>query len=405
MSLLSLGEPIKDELLANGDHPPMRVLVVDDDPFTLTIMKKRLMMGGYEIATATNGREALERVATFQPNLIISDWMMPEMDGREFCARVKEDIKGRPIYFILLTAKDKYEDKVTALDTGADEYLVKPCDGRELMARLRAAERILRLQDELSQSNSKLQHAIKRINAELEATSEIQKRLLPLAIPRIDGYSFAAHYQPSTECSGDFYDVLPLPDGRVGIAIGDVSGHGTPSMVAMAVTHMLIHVEDQAMGDPAKMLFNLNNKMSYHLPTDQYLTIFYAVLEPATGRLVYSSAGHNPPLLADFKQNKFEFLPDCEGFPVKLIGPDMEYANAEIQLQPGQHLITYTDGLIEARNGDGLLFGSEGLVDAVSRREPQSSQMLLDWILSDLACHQKGRQLDDDLSLLVVSRV
>jgi serine phosphatase RsbU (regulator of sigma subunit) len=272
------------------------------------------------------------------------------------------------------------------------------------MARLRAAERILRLQNELSRSNAKLHRALTRINAELEATSEIQKRLLPLAIPRVEGYSFAAHYQPSTECSGDFYDVLPLPDGRIGIAIGDVSGHGTPSMVAMAVTHMLIHVEEETMGDPAAMLFNLNNKMSHHLPTDQYLTIFYAVLDPASGKLVYSSAGHNPPLLADFKHQRFEFLSGCEGFPVKLIGPDMEYTNCEIQLEPEQHLIMYTDGLIEARNPAGDLFNPEGLIDSVGRSTPQSSQMLLDWILADLKHFVQGRQLDDDLSLLVTSR-
>lgn len=404
MSTLSLNEPSSELFIASNFNSPMRVLVVDDDPFTLTIIKKRLAMGGYEIATATNGLEGLEQVEMFKPNLIISDWMMPEMDGREFCGRVKEDYKGRSIYFILLTAKDKYEDKVAALDTGADEYLVKPCDGRELMARLRAAERILRLQNELSQSNAKLQSALERINAELEATSEIQRRLLPQTMPYIKSYSFAAHYQPSTECSGDFYDVLPLGDGRIGLAIGDVSGHGTPSMVAMAVTHMLMHLEGDAMRDPAQMLFNLNNKMSKHLRTEQYLTIFYAVLDPANGKLIYSSAGHNPPLLVDYQNKSYEFLPGCEGFPVKLIGPDMEYFNNEIKLGQSQHLVLYTDGLVEARNHAGDLFGQEGLIEAVSRNETKSPQTLLDWILSDLGCHQKARQLEDDLSVLIVSR-
>lgn len=406
MTRLSLSDPpLPESVLPDGQHAPMRVLVVDDDPFTLTIMKKRLMLGGYEIATAENGIEGLERVEHFKPNLIISDWMMPEMDGREFCQRVKEDYKARSIYFILLTAKDKYEDKVAALDTGADEYLVKPCDGRELMARLRAAERILRLQSELSQSNEKLNLALTRINAELEATSEIQRLLLPLTLPHQAGYGFAAHYQPSTECSGDFYDVLPLPDGRLAIAIGDVSGHGTPSMVAMAVTHMLMHVEGEAMMDPAMMLFNLNNKMSYHLPTEQYATLFYAVLDPKTGRMVYSSAGHNPPLLADYAAGTFEYLTGCEGFPIKLIGPDMVYNNNEIQIAQGQYLVLYTDGLIEARNHEDGFYGSEELIESVKRARPNTPQVLLEGILGDLGAYTQGRQLDDDLSLLIVSRM
>jgi sigma-B regulation protein RsbU (phosphoserine phosphatase) len=270
---------------------------------------------------------------------------------------------------------------------------------------MRRSTRTLRLQNELSLSNDRLQRALNRINAELEATGEIQRRLLPLALPSVQGYCFAAHYQPSTECSGDFYDVLPLPDGRLGIAIGDVSGHGTPSMVAMAVTHMLMHVEDkQIMMNPEEMLFHLNNKMSNHLPTDQYATLFYGVLDPASGRLVYSSAGHNPPLLADFSRMKYDFLPGCEGFPIKLIGPNMKYGNSEIELAPGQQLILYTDGLIEARNDQGVLFGPEGLVESVSRVQSTSPQRMLDWILSDLTVHLKTRQLEDDLSLLIVGR-
>lgn len=405
MSSTSVTGPKQDSTPSTEPKTPLRVLVVEDDPFTLTIMQKRLTMGGYNLATATNGREGLELVETFKPDLIISDWMMPEMDGREFCARVKGSPLGASIYFILLTAKDRYEDKVSALDTGADEYLVKPCDGRELMARLRAAERILRLQRELSQSNNRLQSALKRINAELEATSLIQRRLLPQALPEVPGYSFAAHYQPSTECSGDFYDLLLLKDGKLGIAIGDVSGHGTPAMVAMAVTHMLLHLEAEQAPDPATLLFNLNNKMFAHLPTDQYVTVFYGILDPVTGHFVYSSAGHNPPLLADYKTGQFDFLRGCEGFPIKLIAPNMAYDNHELDLAPSQHLVLYTDGLPEALNEQSLPFGSEGLVASIQQTEDRSPRGIMEKVLADLNQFMKGQQLEDDLSMLVISRI
>lgn len=385
--------------------PGMRILIAEDDPFTLTILQKRLVKGGYEVATATNGREGLQKVEEFKPDLILSDWMMPEMDGKEFCQRVKEDFQARSIYFILLTAKDKFEDKVSALDTGADEYLVKPCDGRELMARLRAAERILRLQQQLSQSNEQLQKALSRLNAEMEATSVIQRRLLPSSLPKVPGYGFAAHYQPSTECSGDFYDVLPLPDGRLGLIIGDVSGHGAPAMVAMAVTHMLLNLEVPTAADPAALLYNLNNKMCAFLPTDQYLTMFYGILEPGTGHLVYSSAGHNPPMLFDGISRSGEFLKGCEGFPIKLIGPNMEYTNQEITLGPTEHLVMYTDGLLEAFNDQDQAFGSDGLRKALATCRRYDPVLMLNHLLANLYAFTMDHPLDDDLSLLLVSRL
>lgn len=405
MALASAITPQGDPTQSSSEaKPSLRILVVEDDPFTLTILQKRLALGGYAVATATNGRQGLEKLEEFQPDLIISDWMMPEMDGCEFCSRVKNHPLGQTIYFILLTAKDKYEDKVSALDLGADEYLVKPCDSGELLARLRAAERILRLQRELSQSNNQLHLALKRINAELEAASRIQRRLLPQSLPEVPGYGFAAHYQPSTECGGDFYEVLALADGRLGIVIGDVSGHGTPAMVAMSVIHLLLHQEAALSTDPAGMLHQLNDKVYEFLPTDQYATMFYGILDPASGQLIYSSAGHNPPLKADPPKRQFDFLEGCEGFPIKLIGPNMEYKNQRTVLTPGQHLILYTDGLLEADNDQHQMFGSQRLIESISTVEGLAPQKILEKLLSDLNQYVKGQPLEDDLSLLILSR-
>ena len=178
--------------------PPTRprILVVEDDPFTLTILQKRLSHDGYEVITATNGREGLEYVASHHPAIIISDWMMPEMDGPELCAQVKRRPDGAHIYCILLSARDKNEDKILALDKGADEYLVKPIDGQELMARLRAAERVIGLQAELHHRNTELKRANARINKELQAISHIQRSLLPQRLPDVAGYRLAPIYHP-----------------------------------------------------------------------------------------------------------------------------------------------------------------------------------------------------------------
>jgi sigma-B regulation protein RsbU (phosphoserine phosphatase) len=393
-----------DAIKAEDEKPAMRVLVCEDDPFTLTILKKRLLTGGYTIETATNGREGLEKVSAFKPDLILSDWMMPEMDGVELCSAVKDRPENANIYFILLTAKDKNDDKVSALDTGADEYLVKPCDGRELMARLRAAERLLRLRQELARKNRELNTAYNRIDGEMRATSQIQRSLLPQHLPELAGYAFAAHYQPSTECSGDFYDALPLADGRVALVMGDVSGHGAPAMVAMAMCHVLLHIEAQRTCDPATALFNINNKMFQYLPTDQYATLFYAILDPASGRLEYSSAGHPPPFVLDPKRERSYFLTGCEGFPIKLVEPDIDYETRQTQLEPGQNLILYTDGLIEAFNPGKIAFGMEGLQESALALRDDRPEAMLTAILGDLDRFRGDCPLDDDLSLLIVKR-
>ena len=404
MALTSTTAAIGQDQIQPANDPPLRILVVEDDPFMLTILNKRLKKAGYTVEVATNGREGLEKMGAFHPEVIISDWMMPEMDGRELCARVKEHPDGRSIYFILLTAKDKNEDKVAALDTGADEYLVKPCDGSELMARVRAAQRVVRLQEELTNRNRELQSVMTRINNELEITSQIQRSMLPQELPDIAGYRFAAHYQPSTECSGDFYDAIELAPDKLALVIGDVSGHGTPAMVAMVLSNMLLNMEVSQFENPAALLHNVNNKMWQYLPTGQYVTLFFALLNPATGQLVYSSAGHNPPLLVNRSNGDCQYLAGCEGFPIKLIGPDIEYENREMELPPDHNLILYTDGLVEAFNAESEQFGTDRLGQlAVSIREQPPEQMISS-IMSRLLEFTPSPHLDDDLSLLIMNR-
>lgn len=388
-----------------AEHPEtLRVLLVEDDPFTLRILQKRVQAGGYQIETATNGREALEKVDLFNPQLIISDWMMPEMDGVELCSQVRKRQGGKSVYFILLTARDKNEDKVSAFDTGADEYLVKPCDGKELMARLRAADRLLRLQSELARSNGELQLAYRRINEEMQATSTIQRSMLPQTLPEVAGYGFAAHYQPSTECSGDFYDLLALEGGRLGIVIGDVSGHGAPAMVVMAMTRMLVHMEAARASDPAQLLYRVNNLLLENLPTGQYATMFYGVLDPATGHLIYSSAGHNPPVRVNRALGHAEYLKGCEGFPLKLVGSNMHYDNTEITLRPGEYLLLYTDGLVETFDENNDPYSPERLEALQVRLRHEEPQTLIQSILLELNNFRGRHPFDDDLSLLVVAR-
>ena len=132
--------------------PDIRVLIVEDDPFFQRVLVKRLSAEGYQVQAASDGRAGMKAIVTFEPDLVISDWMMPQVDGLELCQSVKTGLREAAPYFILLTAKGEISDKLLALDTGADDYLVKPCDQGELMARIRAGLRIVLLTQEMRQA-------------------------------------------------------------------------------------------------------------------------------------------------------------------------------------------------------------------------------------------------------------
>ena len=171
--------------MVNGDF---RVLVVDDDRFFLRVLEKRFLAEGYEVRTAADGREGMAAIVTWEPDLVISDWMMPEVDGLELCQAVKTGLREAAPYFVLLTAKGELSDQLLGLDTGADDFLVKPCDHAELMARVRAGLRIVKLTRELRRAVSELTEA----NAHLKGAREELMRLVGMraacpSCPRVLG--------------------------------------------------------------------------------------------------------------------------------------------------------------------------------------------------------------------------
>jgi sigma-B regulation protein RsbU (phosphoserine phosphatase) len=156
--------------------PDIRILIVEDDPFFQRVLLKRLAAEGYQVQAATDGREGMKAIVTYEPDLVISDWMMPHVDGLELCQSVKTGLREASPYFILLTAKGEISDKLLALDTGADDYLVKPCDQGELLARVRAGLRIVLLTQDLRRSARELEHVQQEIK---RAKLDLMRRGIP----------------------------------------------------------------------------------------------------------------------------------------------------------------------------------------------------------------------------------
>ncbi len=205
-----------------------------------------------------------------------------------------------------------------------------------------------------------LQRAYQALDRELKIVGDIQRALLPAELPQIPSLDIAAHYQPAQRAGGDYYDFFPLPEGKLGIFIADVSGHGTPAAVFMAVTHCMAHTHPGPPAPPGKVLEYLNHHLAarYTNLSEAFVTAFYAVYDSAERVLVYASAGHNPPRLKRCQDGSLLALEEAGGLPLG-IRIESRYKEARQQLQTGDQIIFYTDGVTEAHNPNDELFGTE----------------------------------------------
>ena len=250
---------------------------------------------------------------------------------------------------------------------------------------------------------AELRTAYAEVDRELKAVAEIQRGLLPLKLPNIPGLELAASYQTARRAGGDYYDFFPLSDGRWGLLIADVSGHGTPAAVVMAVTHSLAHTVPGSAQPPSHLLRYVNEQLTqkYSSASGAFVTAFYAIFDPLTLRLTYATAGHNPPRLKRCIDGTLTSLQSPDGFPLGLLSSAV-YSDTEIQLQNGDQLVLYTDGITEAMNPEGVLFGTTRLDMILSGCNP--AQQLHDAILLAIEGFSRGRAADDDRTL-VIARV
>jgi sigma-B regulation protein RsbU (phosphoserine phosphatase) len=372
------------------------VMVVDDDKFIRQIMQRHLTKVGFRLAIANDGKHAIELLESLRPEIIISDWEMPEVDGLDLCRWVRSSEDLRDTYYILLTAKDRVEDKTLGLDIGADDYITKPFQGPELVARVRSGLRLRGVQQELSK-------AYRTLDDEFQVLANLQRSLLPHPLPTVDSYEFSAHYSPSSRASGDYYDFIPLTKMHMGILVADVSGHGAAASMVMAIMRVVMRAFAQELLSPGGALSVVNNVLVQHVPSDQFATAFYGVLNLRSNKFVYSSAGHNPPLLFRAESKTVEELPNTGGVPLKIL-PDVRYEESEVQLGPGDHLLLYTDGLTEAFAPDREMFGEKALSDLVARYGVEPPDVLVQEIWRSLHAFVRTEPFHDDVTLVSIRR-
>ncbi len=222
----------------------------------------------------------------------------------------------------------------------------------------------------MAKENRRLYEALDR---ELRAVSEIQRSLLPAVLPDVQGLELAVHYQTSQQAGGDYYDLFPLPDGRLGVLIADVSGHGTPAAVLMAITHTVAHSYPGHPDAPGKVLSHLNARLSeaYARTPGGFVTAFYGVYDPTSRSLTYASAGHNPPRVRrGGVGGEVSELDGARDLPLG-ISEQVNYGLAELKLEPNDLLLLYTDGITEARAPSGGQMFGESRLDSTLSAAPE----------------------------------
>lgn len=240
-----------------------------------------------------------------------------------------------------------------------------------------------------------------RLERELALASEIQQRFQPTAPPHVDGYELQGISFPCYEIGGDYYDFIEREDGRLVIALGDVSGKGTAAALLMSSLHAAVHAQSASHDSLVATISAVNRYLADNIPANRFVTLFYAELEPDSGALSFLNAGHNPPLIVH-AAGTVEQL-SSGGLPLG-IKRDAEYREGRTQLQYGDVLVIYSDGVTEAVSPAGEEFGPTRLYEVVSRNVEASAAGIRDRIESSLTKFAQGTSAADDITLVIVKR-
>jgi serine phosphatase RsbU (regulator of sigma subunit) len=239
-----------------------------------------------------------------------------------------------------------------------------------------------------------------RLDQELLVASRIQTGLLPKELPQFEGWHLAAFYQPAREVGGDFYEFEYFEDGRLGIFVGDVTDKGIPAALVMATTRTLLKAAAAEIHSPGKLLAQVNNLLIADIPENMFVTCFYAILNPKDGHLMFANAGHNLP----FRLTNREVLEiKAAGMPLGLM-PDMAYDVHEIMVEPGDELIFFSDGLVEARNAEKEMFGAQRLKNLFAGY-PGGERTLIDYLMLEMEKFTGAEQeQEDDITIVGIKR-
>lgn len=401
-------------------HPKRPIMVVDDSRLQRRILSATLRKRGYPVIEAESGADALAKMEQTPVDMVITDWMMPGMNGIELCAELRRRGDASYTYLILLTSKAEKAEIAAGLNAGADDFLTKPVNGPELEARIRAGERLLDMERRLVDKNSEVSYALDKIKTlydaidrDLQEAKTLQQSLLRDKDAEFGPAKLSLMLQSSGHVGGDLTGFFRINDRYLGLYGLDVSGHGVSSALMTARLAGLLSGstpgQNLALGlndagetvprDPEDVAAELNDMLLFDMETQHYFTILLATLDLTTGALHGVQAGHPHPLLYR-KRGKMEVLGDG-GLPIGLI-PGATYDPFYAKMRNGDRLVLMSDGVTEATSPSGEMLDTDGAIKLLRRQKRTETRFVFPNIVNELYEYTGSMTFEDDVSGLVL---
>ena len=378
-----------------------KILVVDDEPdlepLILQRMRRNIRRGEYEFVFARDGIEALEKLAEDKEiDMVVSDINMPRMDGLTLLQQIQEvspDIRA-----IIISAYGDMENIRTAMNRGAFDFVTKPLDFQDLRLTIQRTLQHLEEWRDALQSRDQLV----ALQNELDVGNNIQQSVLPASFPEDADYQIFGSMKPARNVGGDFFDVQILRDGKIGLVIADVSDKGMPAALFMMSSRMLLKGAGQRFERPGDALEEVNNLLDAENEAAMFVTLFYAIYNTSTSEFHYANGGHNEPIIVH-PDGSTTIIPPTGGTALGII-PGIEYGENTIKLESGDTVILYTDGITEAFNAEGELFGLDQLCEIFRDKQPQSAEEASQIVFEAVDKFAGDEPQSDDQACLVFRR-
>jgi sigma-B regulation protein RsbU (phosphoserine phosphatase) len=380
---------------------PPRTLIADDEPDILTALRILLANAGYELETVSSPAAVLEAIKRSKFDVVLMDlnYARDTTSGREgidLITRIQALDPLLPI--VVMTGWATVDLAVETMRRGVRDFVQKPWDNSRLLQTLHKQVKNARARRSYQHRLSLIQKTDAQLHRELTEARELQENLLANSSTAIEGLQVAVEWQPATTVGGDYIAAFNIDDDHAALCVADVVGKGLPAALLMANFQAALKSLAAQNLTPADVATRLNDLLYANIPLHKFITAFYAVVNIPNRTLAFSNAGHNPPLLA---RNNGECVRLEAGGSVLGAFPNTPFAQAEIQLNPGDRLLLFTDGLTEACDNAGEQFGEQQLIDLLLEHRDSSAEDLKDLVLSSAAqfCDHNFR---DDAALMVI---
>ena len=379
----------------------VKILVVDDEPDLEVLVRQKFRRqvreGRFDLVFARNGVEALEVLAGDPSvNIVLSDINMPVMDGLTLLGKLTES--DRILKAVIVSAYGDMQNIRIAMNRGAFDFVTKPIDFQDLEITInRTLDEILALKQALHERTE-----LNALQQELSIAARIQQSILPRVFPAFPDrseFDLYAAMTPAKEVGGDFYDFFLIDQERLGFVIGDVSGKGVPAALFMAVSRTLLRATAMQASSAGECLQYANKVLVRESDGSMFVTLFYGILNTRTGEVEFAVGGHNPPYL--FSASRLEPLQFQGGMIVGILDI-ARYDTQWVQLQPGEGLFLYTDGVTEATNAALDLFSEERLEAALQLSAGQPLHKLLGAVTKGVQEFVVDAPQADDITMLAV---